>query len=145
MPGFRHLFVGALISLPAGLAQAQDVLTLPMDEPMIVSGIDVVCTGIGLEAQEDPRWLSYPVRVEVSGRNNEYLADFRLTLEGTGGIPTLDVRCAGAWLLLDLPEGRYPAVIAAEGTNAAPKRVMIEAPASGQRRAVIQFPEASAY
>lgn len=133
-----------LAATPAGAQGSGPVTPLPMDGIALVNGIDAACTGIGDEAQEDPRWQRFPIRIEVAGRNNEYLADVLLTVATPAGVEIATVRCEGPWVLLDLDAGEYRVTALVPGAAAA-KTVKVNVPARGQRRAVIQFPEVSDY
>jgi hypothetical protein len=105
----------------------------------MVGGVDVACTGIGDEAQTDPRWRAYPIRVEFAGGTGQYVGAATLTLHDKNGAAAFTVSCGGAWLLLQLPAGKYRVTASTEG--AAPRVETISVPASGQARAVIRFPE----
>ncbi|MBC8088364.1 MAG: hypothetical protein H7Z40_13935 [Phycisphaerae bacterium] len=132
------VFAGAAL---AGIAYADDIVPqatpLPMDEPTMVNGVDAVCTGIGDEAQTDPRWQAYPIRVEFAGGTGQYVGNAVLTLYGANDTPEFTVRCNGPWLLLQLAPGKYKVAVAADG--AAQRTETISVPQSGQARAVIRF------
>jgi hypothetical protein len=52
-----HLFAVVLAILCAGSAGAQPVQNpaqLPFDRPTILDGVEIVCTGVGLEARQNP-------------------------------------------------------------------------------------------
>ena len=133
--------LSAVILAGSALAQSEAVAPtpLPMDEPTMVAGVDAACTGIGDEAQADPRWRAYPIRIEFAGGTGQYLSNGTLTLHGKDGAASFTVSCGGPWLLLQLPAGKYRVTAVAEG--AAPREETITVPASGQVRAVIRFPD----
>jgi hypothetical protein len=111
-----------------------------MDQPITVNGVDTVCTGIGNEAQHDPRWAAYPIRVEFSNGGAQYLSGAHVTLSGADGKPLATLDCAGAWVLFKLPPGTYRVQASllnnqAGGTSSA----TFEPPASGQKRVELQF------
>jgi hypothetical protein len=113
---------------------------MPMDTPTTIGGIETVCTGIGEEAQKDPRWLAYPVRIEFSNGGAQYLSGVRLELSTTGGKPVVNLDCDGSWVLLRLPPGSYKASATlvsqpGGGTSGA----IFTTPKSGQKRIVIDF------
>jgi len=112
---------------------------LPEDQPVTIRGVDVACTGIGDEAISDPRWTKYSVRLEFAGGNREYLADLDVAIETQGGEQLLAVHCSGPWVLADLEPGKYR--VRATYEQGLTKSVLITAPASGQKRIVISFPE----
>ena len=127
-----------LAALLLGTAAFAD--SMPMDAPVTMNGVETVCTGIGDEAQADPRWKAYPARIEFSNGGAQYLSGVHLTLSDEGGktITTLD--CAGAWVLFKLAPGRYKVSASLlSQPGAAAKSVTIEPPATGQKRFVIQF------
>ena len=60
---FRYLALGVMaLGGAAGFFwPAQADVPLPMDNPISIDGVQTVCTGIGDEAQHDPRWLAFPI------------------------------------------------------------------------------------
>lgn len=128
----------ALASAPAAFALPGGVVSLPVDRPATVNGIQVACTGIGQNNRDDPRWLAYPVRVEFSDHQNAYLGSGEITVRA-GGQPILSVRCNAPWVLLKLPAGDYTVEGRAPGTQAEPRGARFQPPAHGQRRVVLQF------
>jgi len=118
-------------------AQADSV---QMDNPVSVGGIETVCTGIGDSAQHDPRWLSYPVRIEFSNGGAQYLSGAHVVLSGAGSKTLASVDCDGPWVLFKLNPGSYKvtATLTAQqggGTTSA----TFSAPAAGQKRVVLDF------
>ena len=47
-----------------------------------------VCTGVSLDAREDPRWTAYGLKVEIVGARGRYLAEetLRVRQGGKGSI-----------------------------------------------------------
>ncbi|HUO91711.1 MAG TPA: hypothetical protein VMU22_02265 [Rhizomicrobium sp.] len=134
----------AVIAMVAGAvagfvwpARAQNYVS--MDNPIMVNGIDTVCTGIGDEAQHDPRWAAYPIRVEFSNGGAQYLSGAHVSLT-QGGKTLAALDCAGSWVLFKLPPGEYrveASLLNNQGggvTSAA-----FSPPAHGQKRVVLQF------
>jgi hypothetical protein len=80
---------------------------MPMDTPISVGATQAVCTGVGDRAESDPRWLSYPVRVEFSNRGAQYLSGTHVNLSTASGRPLASVECNGPWLLFGVPPGTY--------------------------------------
>lgn len=68
--------------------------------------MEAVCTGIGADARVDPRWASYPLRIELVGRAGEYLGQAEVTLTQNDEA-IISARCGGPWLLVRLPPGIY--------------------------------------
>ncbi len=127
----------ALSTALAGLAVAETPTDLPSDRPVTVNGHEVACTGIGDEAQADPRWKAFPVRVEFADARAEYLADVEATVIDAAGAPLFSVRCDSPWLLLRLPPAKYRV----EGRFGDTTRVApFTAPAKGQIRVIVRFP-----
>lgn len=70
-----------ILALVAALVPAAALAqSLPIDAPVTVAGIETVCTGIGLDARTDPRWLAYGLKVEIAGPGGAYLADEQVTI-----------------------------------------------------------------
>jgi len=124
---------------PAALADP-----MPMDTPITSNGIETVCTGIGDEAQSDPRWKTYPVRIEFSNGSAQYLSGVHLTLSDSAGKTLTSFDCPGAWVLLRLSPGQYRVSASLlYQPGAAPRSATIVPPASGQQRFVLQFSSVS--
>lgn len=131
----------AAIALTAGAALAQTALVpeMQMDRAVNLGEVEAACTGIGLDARDDPQWLAYPVRVEVSNAKNEYLGGAIVSVADDKGRPVLEANCGGPWLLLKLPAGRYRIIARLPGTGAKPRSATIDTPKTGQMRVVLQF------
>lgn len=123
----------------AAPASARDEM-MPWDTPVLVNGIDMVCTGIG-EAQDDPRWKTYPLRVEFAGGDAQYLSRAEVVIARENGDVLATVKCPGAWLLLMVPPGKYQLTATLLRVQAAPQTIVASAPESGQVRAIIRFPD----
>lgn len=119
-------------------AAADSATFMPSDTPVDVNGFELACTGIGDEAQSDPRWKAFPVRLEFAGGNAQYLADVEATVFDAAGKELFRVRCDSPWILAKLPPARYRV----QGTfrNLA-KGANFVAPAKGQARIIVRFPE----
>lgn len=119
-------------------AQAQSFVA--MDNPITVNGIDTVCTGIGDEAQHDPRWAAYPIRVEFSNGGAQYLSGAHVVLSQAGGRTLAALDCAGAWVLFKLAPGNYrvdATLLYNQGGGT--RSASFSPPATGQKRVVLQF------
>jgi hypothetical protein len=137
---FLSLFVGTAVgALAVGTAFAAGYERLPDDEPTTINGVDVACTGVGDEAKENPRWQDYSVRLEFAWGERQYLADLDVTLATADGHEFLSVRCGGPWLLVNLVPGKYR--VRAEFEHHLVKTTTFMAPAHGQKRVVVAFPE----
>lgn len=117
--------------------QAQSYVT--MDNPITINGIDTVCTGIGDEAQHDPRWAAYPIRVEFSNGGAQYLSGAHVSLSRDGKtLAALD--CAGSWVLFRIPPGSYKVDASLLNNQGGGVRSgEFSPPAHGQKRVVLQF------
>jgi len=118
-------------------AQAQSYVT--MDNPITINGVDTVCTGIGDEAQHDPRWTAYPIRVEFSNGGAQYLSGAHVTLS-QGGKTLAALDCAGSWVLFKLAPGSYRVEASLLNNQGGGVRsAEFSPPAHGQKRVVLQF------
>lgn len=113
---------------------------LPMDTPVTVDGIATVCTGIGEDAQNDPRWKAYPVRIEFSNGAAQYISGAHVTLSDAGGKPLVSVDCSGAWVLFQLVPGNYKvSATLRDHPNEPARSASFSPPANGQKRVVLEF------
>jgi hypothetical protein len=112
---------------------------LQQDTETTIGGIGVACTGIA-QSKKDPRWPSYPLRIEFANDLREHLvgAQVRVWAEDR---QIMNVTCWGAWLLLK-PPGRESYRIEATiiGESGPAQTSTLQAPASGQTRIVLEFP-----
>jgi len=121
-------------------AHAQEPVTLAMDTPTKVAGIEAVCTGVGLDARQDPRWAGYALKVEIAGAGGRYLGDEIISLRQNGKT-LLTADCAGPWILFSIPPGRYEVEVETGGR--AVKSAAFVA-ATGQGRIILRVPEDTA-
>lgn len=129
--------VAAVFAASAGV-RAGDVQKLPPDEPTVVNGLDLVCTGVGEDARNDPRWRAYPVRIEFANADAQYLSDAVLAVATADGEQLFEVTCDSPWILARLQPGKYVLAATYEGIV---KTEKFTAPKSGQARFVVRFPE----
>lgn len=125
--------------LACATARASDVAALPADQPTTLNGIDVACTGVGDEAQSDPRWPAYGVRIEFADGRAEYLSDVDVNVSNAKGATLFQTRCDSPWLLAKLPPGKYTVSGTVEGRVT--HTTKFTAPRSGQARIIVRFPE----
>ncbi len=85
------------ISLPAS---AQDPI-------LEASGIKYACAGVGKVSRNDPRWTSFPVKLEFAAANGDFLGDPAVTVTDGGGKQVFQAQCDGPWVLIELPAGSY--------------------------------------
>jgi hypothetical protein len=139
MKDFRAVLAGVsifgLTALPA-LAQG----TIAMDQPVTVGSIDTVCTGIGDDAQHDPRWRAYPVRIEFSNGGAQYLSGAHVELSTASGKSLAALDCAGPWVLFKLTAGHYKVSATLTGQQGGgTSSATFAPPAKGQKRVVLGF------
>lgn len=127
----------ALAMSGAAVAQIETAPPLPLDTPLSMRSMEAVCTGIGQDSREDPRWAAYGLKIELAGRSGQYLgaADVTLTKDGEA---VASVRCSGPWVLFKLEPGSYGVSAEIEGVSKAAK---VNVSGKGQARVVIRFPE----
>jgi|JI10StandDraft_1071094.scaffolds.fasta_scaffold568087_2 hypothetical protein len=109
---------------------------MPLDKRIEIGGVGAVCTGIGLDAQNNPAWAAYPLKVIATGKAGMYLAKAQITLSQKNAI-LAEVKCAGPWVFFDVPQGDYKLSAVLEG-EVASTNVRVRAP--GQAQAVLRFP-----
>ena len=100
-------------------------------------GIEAVCTGVSLDERNDPRWESYPLRVELVNTAGEYLSGEQVTLSKDGEALAA-VNCAGPWVLFKIAPGAYSVSAEIAGMSQESK-VNVAGP--GQARVILRFAE----
>lgn len=119
-------------------ADAQSYVS--MDSPININGVEAVCTGIGDEAEHDPRWASYPIRVEFSNGGAQYLSGAHVVLGSAGGRTLAALDCAGPWVLFKLSPGSYKLDASLLNNQGGGTRsATFSPPATGQKRVVLDF------
>ena len=130
------LAAGALVQ-GVTRAEAQPANAMPFDIPVTIDGVEIVCTGVGLEARGEPRWAAYPLKVEFAGKGGQYLGNVHIAVSKDGkGVVEAD--CGGPWMLFKLPAGRYQAQATIEGQTSSSAAYV---PATGQGRIILRFPQ----
>lgn len=131
--------IAALLVLACPGVHAQDTTApaLPFDSPVSMRAMEAVCTGIGADARNDPRWSSYPLRIELVGREGIFLGQATVDLSQNDEA-IVSVRCGGPWLLMRLPPGAYDVSAQVENVT---KTGRVTVPATGQGRLILRFPE----
>ena len=127
------LFAGMVIAVPVFAQPAR----LTYDVPTSVNGIDVVCTGIGITARNDPRWNAFPLKIEVTGAEGQYLGNVAIVIERAEQ-PIVELNCGGPWILARLEPGPYTATATLEGASATGT---VYVPTAGQGRLILRFPD----
>jgi len=132
-----HLAAAAAFALLPGFAASAS--PVPMDRPIEIDGIETVCTGIGDEAQNDPRWKAYPVRVEFADSTMHYLSGAHVVLKDSGGKTLAALDCAGAWVLFKLQPAKYTVEASLLWQKSQAASAAFEPPAAGQKHVVLRF------
>src|SRR5882672_550865 len=132
------LALGLLMLGTGGIqAQIDKPPTFPLNTPMGMRGIEAVCTGVSLDERNDPRWASYPLRVEVVNTTGEYLSDEQITLSKDGEA-LATVNCAGPWVLFKIAPGAYSVSAEIAGLSQESK---VNVGGTGQARVILRFAE----
>ena len=130
--GHKTAILFATLLLPtAGMAETP---TLNEDQPMMVNGVETVCTGTTTDTRADPMWREYSFHLEFAGKDGQYLGDETVNVSGNGH--SVSVHCGGPWVLMKLPSGSYK--VSADVAEAGHKDVTVHAPG----RVVLHFPNA---
>src|SRR5262245_37813282 len=93
------LAFAGLVSI-ARPASAQDPI-------LEANGIKYACAGVGKVSRNDPRWASFPVKLEFAAANGDFLGDPAVTVTDGSGKPVFQAQCDGPWVLIELPAGSY--------------------------------------
>ena len=137
MKSNRAKQLSLIVAFSAGLGAAAQADTVAMDTPITLNGVDAACTGIA-DSKADPRWKTYPVRVEFSNGGGQYLAGAHVSL-AKGGKVLAELDCQAPWVLLRLPPGSYSVTGTMLNSTAKPRTAKFSPPKTGQKRVVLQF------
>jgi hypothetical protein len=77
------------------------------DPILDAGGIKYACAGVGKASRSDPRWASFPVRLEFAAANGDFLGDPAVTVSDASGKQVFQAQCNGPWVLIELAPGRY--------------------------------------
>jgi hypothetical protein len=132
------LAVISCCALAAAPAFAQG--TIAMDQPVTIGSIGTVCTGIGDDAQHDPRWPAYSIRIEFSNGGAQYLSGAHVELSTASGKSLAALDCAGPWVLFKIGPGHYKVTATLTGQQGgSTSSATFSPPAEGQKRVVLGF------
>ena len=126
----RPVMVDRSVPAPSGPG------SMPLDKRIEIGGVGAVCTGIGLDAQNNPAWTAYPLKVMATGKAGMYLAKAQITLTQKNSV-LAEVKCAGPWVFFDVPQGDYKLSAVLEGETAS---TSARVRGAGQAQAVLRFP-----
>lgn len=118
-------------------AQIDKPSAFPLNRPLSMRGVEAVCTGVSVDERNDPRWASYPLRVEVVNTTGEYLSDGQITLTKNGEA-LATVNCAGLWVLFKIGPGAYSVSADIAGMS---QESRVNVSGTGQTRVILRFPE----
>lgn len=131
-------FALSIIAVALLAAAAQAGNTLPVNSPVKMSGVDIVCTGVGSH-EDDRRWASFPVRVEFTNRRHQYVSDADVVLAKADGTTLAKFHCSETWVLFRLPPGTYEVTgVIAPGPGGSVSKEF-SPPAKGQKQVVLIF------
>jgi len=125
--------LGLMLCAPPMLAQATD---LPLNSPTKVDGVEAVCTGIGENEENNPKWAVYPLKIETVGKGAQWLADTDVSVL-QGETQVFAAHCGAPWLLLKLAPGKYQVSATSAGESATTKAY---SPRHGQGTVILRFP-----
>ena len=111
---------------------------LPLGRPVDVQGVQAVCTARVSDPADDPRWASYPLKLEFAAWNGAPLAFAQVSVKDEKDQEVVSVRCPGARLLLGLPAGEYHLNVAVP--RLPDQLVMVTVPRKGQKSMTVRFP-----
>jgi hypothetical protein len=126
---------GLLLGVAIGTPATAEPLTL--DNPSQMNGLDVVCTGVG-SGKDDPRWTSYPVRIEFANGAAQNLSGAHVALTKHGA-SVADFECPGAWVLVNGDRGNYHVAATIVGSDARPVSASFVLGKGGQKRIILRF------
>lgn len=129
----------ALLAGGASAAYAESVTMIPLEQSAYVDGVNAMCTGVGVEARQKALHNGYSLRVEVAGKNGQYLGDNMVEISGGTLAAPIAVHCAGPWVMFDVPVGTYSVTTHSGGNQ--PQSAQIKVRGEGQDSVVMLFPE----
>jgi hypothetical protein len=116
------------------MSPASAMQPIPVDQETAVSGVQVMCGGIGSD-ESDPKYANYPAKVEVAGGYGQWLGDNDIAISGAQNV---SAHCTGPWFMAQLQPGRYT-VSVTHGTTTHTARLTVAA--NGQHKIVVRFPK----
>lgn len=129
---------GSALLVAAAMAMPPAPQPMAMDTPVSLNGIETVCTGVG-SGKDDPRWASYPIRIEFANAGAQNLSGAHLMIS-SGGKPVADINCLGPWVLVKGGSGSYQATATIAGSSAQPATGTFHiGNGGGQARIVLRF------
>ena len=109
------------------------------DPILEANGVKYACAGVGKASRGDPRWTSFPVKLQFAAANGDFLGDPAVTVTDGSGKQVFQAQCNGPWVLIELPAGSYK-VHATGQKGAYAKDFALSVKASGQTSKTIRLP-----
>lgn len=132
----KTILAGATAGLFA--VSAAGFAASPNDQVQTFEGQRFACTGVGNDAQNDPRWDDFPLKMVFTNDDGDYLGDVSVTLSNEAGDVVLAAQCAAPWLVANLQDGSYSATLVARGQY--DRSVDFTVGGAGQTQVVVPFP-----
>ena len=109
------------------------------DPILEANGVKYACAGVGKASRGDPRWASFPVKLQFAAANGDFLGDPTVTITDGTGKQVFNAQCNGPWVLIELAPGSY--MVHATGQKGAyAKDFDLAVKASGQTAKTIRLP-----
>jgi hypothetical protein len=130
----RLVMIGAI-----ALCTAASQAAIPMNQPVRVSGIRTVCTGVGMREEDNPQWDAYPVRVEFTDAQGAYTTGAHVVVSKESGATVAHFTCPANWALLDLAPGKYKVTARIGSGRGSVESASLTAPKNGQKDVILRF------
>jgi hypothetical protein len=96
------------LTLIASLSAPLPAIAQGAGDPILeANGIKYACAGVGKASRSDPRWPSFPVKLEFAAANGDFLGDPDVTITDGSGKAVFQAQCNSPWVLIELPAGTY--------------------------------------
>lgn len=118
---------GSAMALPALTGQALAV----QDQPVMVGGVETVCTGVG-SAKDNPAWGAYPVKLVFADPKGQDLAEEHVAVTQDGQA-IVETDCDAPWVLMKLPAGTYHVAATLPGASGRSGSASFSVGGSGQK------------
>jgi hypothetical protein len=109
------------------------------DPILEANGIKYACAGVGKASRGDPRWTSFPVKLEFAAANGDFLGDPDVTISDGSGKQVFQAKCNGPWVLIELAPGSYKVHATGQKGQYA-KDFDLAVKAGGQTKKTIRLP-----
>ena len=134
----RSIFCATVLAL--SIFAATPAAAQGAGDPILdANGIKYACAGVGKVSRGDPRWASFPVKLQFAAANGDFLGDPAVTVTDAGGATVFQAQCDGPWVLIELPAGSYQVHATGQKGQYA-KDFPISVKAGGQTSKTIRLP-----